>query len=68
MEVPLYQELAVKNLYKDAMADPALSKYLPSPEQLSGKMPERWFFFGILCTIKQGYMHDVIKEAQKKRY
>ena len=32
MEVPNYQELSVKNLYEDAMKDPILEKYLPTPE------------------------------------
>ena len=68
MEVPNFQELSVKNMYNDALADPVLSKYLPSKEQLSGKLPERDFFFGILCTLKNQYMKDVIADAQKKRY
>ena len=42
----------MKNLYDDAMRDPALAKYLPSKEQLSNKLPERDFFFGVLCTLK----------------
>jgi len=52
MKVPLFQEISVKNLYKDAMTDPVLQKYLPNPDQLSGKLPERDYFFGILCTLK----------------
>ena len=32
MEVPNYQEISVKNLYEDALADPELAKYLPSKE------------------------------------
>lgn len=32
MQVPNYKELSVKNMYEDAIADPVLSKYLPSPE------------------------------------
>ena len=32
MEVPNYSELSVKNLYEDAMKDPALEKYLPNKE------------------------------------
>jgi hypothetical protein len=67
-DIPNYQELSVKNLYKDALGDPLLVKYLPSPEQLSGKLPERDFFFGILCTLKQQYMRDIIDEASKKRF
>jgi len=53
LEIPAYQEISVKNLYDDAMRDPVLSKYLPSKEQLSNKLPEREFFFGILCTLKK---------------
>jgi len=56
MKVPLYQEISVKNLYADAMGDPVLKKYLPEPDQRSGKLPERDFFFGILCTLKNKYI------------
>ena len=68
MKVPLYQEISVKNLYEDAMQDPILKKYLPDPTQLSDKMPERNFFFGILCTLKNQYMKDVINDANEKRF
>jgi hypothetical protein len=30
--VPRYEELAVKNLYEDAMADPEVSQYLPNED------------------------------------
>ena len=30
LEIPSYQEVSVKNLYDDAIADPVLAKYLPS--------------------------------------
>ena len=52
MEVPCYQEISVKNLFEDAFKDDVLAKYLPSKEQLSGRLPEREFFFGIMCTLK----------------
>jgi hypothetical protein len=39
LAIPNYNEISVKNLYDDAMQDPLLSKYLPSKEQLSGKLP-----------------------------
>jgi hypothetical protein len=32
LDVPLYPEISVKNLYDDAIADPEVSKYLPSQE------------------------------------
>jgi hypothetical protein len=63
MEIPNYQEISVKNLYADAISDQELAKYLPSKEQLSGKLPERDFFFGILCTLRRQYMLDIIEDA-----
>lgn len=68
MEVPCYQEISVKNLYADALKDELLAKYLPTKEQLSGRLPERSFFFGILCTLRNQYMKDIITSAQKARY
>jgi hypothetical protein len=68
MEVPNYPEISVKSLYDDALSDPVLMNYLPSKQQLSNKLPERKFFFGILCTLRKQYMTDVIKEAHEKRF
>ena len=31
-------------------------------------MPERDFFFGILCTLKNQYMKDVIQDANNKLF
>ena len=50
------------------MKDPVLEKYLPDKEQLSGKLPEPDFFFGILCTLRSQYIKDIIEEANKKRF
>ena len=52
MEVPCYQEISVKNLYEDAIKEEVLAKYLPSKEQLAGRLPEHEFFFGLQCTLK----------------
>ena len=68
LDIPGYQELSVKNLYEDAMKDPVLTKYLPTKEQLSNKLPEREFFFGILCTLRKQYMKDIIHAASSKRF
>ena len=68
LEIPAYQEISVKNLYADAMGDAVLSRYLPSREQLSGKLPERDFFFGVVCTLRRQYMSDIIAAAHKKRF
>ena len=58
----------MKNLYEDAMKDELLLKYLPTKEQLSGRLPERDFFFGLMCTLRNQYMKDIIAGAQKARY
>ena len=58
----------MKNLYDNALKDKVLKKYLPTPEQLSGRLPERDFFFGVLCTLRNQYMRDIIAEAHKARY
>ena len=68
LDIPAYQELSVKNLNEDAMKDPVLTKYLPTKEQLSNKLPERKFFFGIVCTLRKQYMTDIIHDASSKRY
>jgi hypothetical protein len=68
MEVPCYQEISVKNLYEDAMKDELLMKYLPTKEQLSGRLPERDFFFGLMCTLHNQYMKGIIAGAHKARY
>ena len=53
LEVPFYKEISVKNLYEDALSDPVLSKYMPTKKQVLNRLPERNFFFGIICTIKR---------------
>ena len=67
MVVPKYEELSVKNLYKDALQDPEISPYLPSSEQSAKKLPERDFFFNIIGTIKPDYLKQIINESNKNR-
>ena len=50
------------------MKDELLLKYLPTKEQLSGRLPERDFFFGLMCTLRNQYMKDIIAGAHKARY
>lgn len=60
IEIPNYPEISVTNLYDDAMSDPDVAIYLPSKLQLSNKLPERNFFFGVLATLKPEYLNEVI--------
>jgi len=68
VNVPLYPELSVKDMYKDAMEDPEVAKYLPSIPDLSNKLPEREFFFGVLATIRGEFLKKAIDEANGKRF
>ena len=68
LEVPAYPEISVKNLYDDALANPDVSKILPSKDDLGGRLPERAFFFGVLGNLKRHYLTEIIKEAHEKRF
>lgn len=50
------------------MNDDVLRDYLPNLEMNSNWLPERNFFFGILSTIKNDYLKQVIEDANLKRY
>jgi hypothetical protein len=50
------------------MKDELLMKYLPTKEQLSERLPERDFFFCLMCTLRNQYMKDIIAGAHKARY
>ena len=67
LEVPHYSELSVKSLYSDALADDTLKMYLPSKNQVSNKLPEREFFFGVIGTLKKLWLTEVIRVANEKR-
>jgi hypothetical protein len=51
----------VKNLYEDAMKDELLVKYLPTKEQLSGRLPERDFLKKQGVSISEAWMAEVQK-------
>jgi hypothetical protein len=64
MEVPCYQEISVKNLYEDAMKEKLLLKYPQTKGQLSRRLPERDFFFGLMCNLRNQYMKDITPKPQ----
>jgi hypothetical protein len=66
--IPRYEELSVKNLYKDAMSDVEVCQYLPDLEQNSSKLPEREFFFNVLGTVKPEYLKYIIEQTEQYRF
>lgn len=54
MKIPKYRELSMTKLYEWAMLAEDVRTYLPEPDMVIGqKMPDREFFLGILCTLKE---------------
>jgi hypothetical protein len=41
--------------------------YLPTKKQVSNKLPERDFFFGVIGTLKKLWLTEVIRVANEKR-
>jgi len=68
VNVPLYPELSIKDMYPEAMGDEEVARYLPSIPDQSTKLPEREFFFGVLATIRGEYLKKAIDEANGKRF
>jgi hypothetical protein len=50
------------------MGDQEVSQYLPTRVMCSNKLPERGFFFGVLATLRNDYLKEIIKGAHDKRY
>jgi len=68
VNVPMYPELTVKEMYPEAMGDEEVAKYLPSIPDQSSKLPEREFFYGVLATIRGDFLKKAIDEANGKRF
>lgn len=50
------------------MTDPLVSQYLPDKDQCTTDYPERDFFFGILATLKNDYLTEIVDHANLVRY
>lgn len=66
INVPQYDEISVKNLWAEVSQDPELMKYFPDTK-CSSKLPERDYFFGVLCTLQPEYINSIIDHANKER-
>ena len=67
MVVLKYDNLLIKNLFKDALQYSKISPYLASPEQSSDKQTERYFFFNLIKTIKPDKLNQIINDPNKNR-
>jgi hypothetical protein len=67
IHVSHFQELSVKNLWKELKDDPAFKIYFQDsyPDE---KGPCRTYFFDILNTIYPDYLKQIMKHAASERF
>jgi hypothetical protein len=68
INVPLYAELSVKEMYQEVLLDEDLRPFLPDLKVHTSKVPESDFFFGVVATIKGDFLRGVIEEANNQRF
>ena len=63
INVPVYDELAIKYMYPLAKEEPNLMLYFPD-KLPKGRLPDRDYFWNIFNTINEEYVCRLIKHAQ----
>ena len=66
VNVPVYDELSVKNLWPDASSDPELMQFFPDKFP-KGKTADRQYFFNVMNTVHFEYTQAIIKHANEQR-
>ena len=64
INVPLYDELSVGNLWPMFKDDATFMKYFPK-KMAQGSMPDREYFFNIMNTFHPKYVSQIIKHANE---
>ena len=67
VHVSHYQELSVKNLWKDMKKDVVFNRYFQD-DYPDDKGPCRKYFFDILNTLYPDYLEQIMKHAATQRY
>ena len=66
IEVPFYDELAVKHIWPQFAGDEQMLKFFPD-EYPQGKGPPREYFYNVLNTVHPDYLHQMLEHANKQR-
>ncbi len=66
IEVPFYDELAVKHIWPQFAGDEQMLKFFPD-EYPQGKGPPREYFYNVLNTVHPDYLHQMLDHANKQR-
>ena len=62
INVPLYDELSVINIWPMMKEDEIFMSYFPS-KMPKGRVPDREYFFNILNTFQPSYLQTLLKHA-----
>ena len=66
IEVPQYEELAVKHIWPQFAKDKEMSLYFPDAFS-PGKGPSREYFYNVLNTVYPEYLEKLMDHANKER-
>ena len=66
INVPLYDELSVANIWPMMKSDEKFMMYFPT-KMAKGRVPDREYMFNILNTIQPAYLQALIKHANDQR-
>ena len=67
IHVPFWDEVSVKNLWKDLKDDPKFNIYF-SDNYAGDKCPNRKYFFDILNTVYPEYLSKILAHASSQRF
>ena len=66
VNVPLYDELSVGNIWPMMKSDEQFMLYFPT-KMAKGRVPDREYFFNILNTFQPLYVDQIIRHANAQR-
>ena len=66
INVPLFDELSVVNIWPMTKEDKQIKKYFPT-KLPKGRVPDREYFFYIMNTFKPLYVEQIIRHANAQR-
>lgn len=64
INVPMFDELSVKNLWPDLRESPVFMHYFPD-KLPKGKLPQRDYFFNIMNSLNGEYVSMLVKYANE---
>ena len=66
VNVPLFDELSVVNLWPMMKDDEEFMKFFPS-KMAKGRVPDREYFMNVLNTVRGPFIQELIMHAHKER-